>query len=225
MSLFGKDNGLSQDLIDSVRKIMTGEDLEEAKMDPVDKKELKKNFKSRDDKDIDNDGDVDDSDEYLHTRRKAVKKSMKKDNGDDDSVKVNESDGRDPRYAAMRNFNMRAKELAKQAVAREKEAAKAKKTRKEEVEESADLNAQNVDKALKHDCATHVEHIEYGAGECIPGMHTIEETASGYGVVTHYDVMFRDDEGNPFIVEDVSINEMKVTKSESHMHTRKKEKK
>lgn len=29
------------------------------------------------DSDIDNDGDVDDSDEYLHNRRKAIKKSMK----------------------------------------------------------------------------------------------------------------------------------------------------
>jgi len=41
--------------------------LQEKKMDPVGKA----------DADIDNDGDVDDSDEYLHKRRKAVKKSMK----------------------------------------------------------------------------------------------------------------------------------------------------
>ena len=48
-------------------------------MDPVNKKALKKDFDDRDDKDIDNDGDVDDSDEYLHKRRKAVGKAMKKD--------------------------------------------------------------------------------------------------------------------------------------------------
>ena len=43
------------------------EDLEEKKMDPV----------GQADDDIDNDGDVDDSDEYLHKRRKAIKKAMK----------------------------------------------------------------------------------------------------------------------------------------------------
>lgn len=40
---------------------------EKAKMDPV----------GQGDADIDNDGDVDSSDEYLHKRRKAIKKSMK----------------------------------------------------------------------------------------------------------------------------------------------------
>lgn len=43
-------------------------------MDPVDKKELKGKHKDRKDKDIDNDGDVDSSDEYLHKRRKAISK-------------------------------------------------------------------------------------------------------------------------------------------------------
>lgn len=46
-------------------------------MDPVNKKAVKKDFDDRKDKDIDNDGDVDDSDEYLHKRRKAISKSVK----------------------------------------------------------------------------------------------------------------------------------------------------
>ena len=54
-------------------------------MDPVDQKELKGKFKDREDKDIDNDGDADKSDEYLHNRRKAISKNTKKE-GD---VKIN----------------------------------------------------------------------------------------------------------------------------------------
>ena len=45
---------------------------EKAKLDPVNDKENDKKFKNRKDKDIDNDGDVDSSDEYLHKRRKAT---------------------------------------------------------------------------------------------------------------------------------------------------------
>ena len=41
-------------------------------MDKVDPKAAKKKFKDRKDKDIDNDGDTDGSDEYLHNRRKAI---------------------------------------------------------------------------------------------------------------------------------------------------------
>jgi hypothetical protein len=45
---------------------------EKKKLDPVDDKENDKEFKNRDDKDIDNDGDVDSSDEYLHKKRAAT---------------------------------------------------------------------------------------------------------------------------------------------------------
>jgi hypothetical protein len=55
--------GISDDVIEAVRKVLAGE-----KMDPVGKA----------DADIDNDGDVDKSDSYLHNRRKAIKKAMKK---------------------------------------------------------------------------------------------------------------------------------------------------
>jgi len=49
---------------------------EKKSLDPVDKAELKGKHKDRKDKDIDNDGDVDTSDKYLHKRRKAISKSM-----------------------------------------------------------------------------------------------------------------------------------------------------
>ena len=44
-------------------------------MDKVDPKAVKKDFKDRKDKDIDNDGDTDDSDEYLHKKRQAISKN------------------------------------------------------------------------------------------------------------------------------------------------------
>ena len=63
----------------------------EAKLDPVGKA----------DADIDNDGDVDKSDEYLHNRRKAIKKAMKKEDTDirgrlmsiwEDAAEITEAD-------------------------------------------------------------------------------------------------------------------------------------
>ena len=63
---------------------------EKKKMDPVDKGELKGKHADRDDKDIDNDGDVDGTDKYLHKRRKAVSKAM--DEADYDSKKDHNMD-------------------------------------------------------------------------------------------------------------------------------------
>ena len=53
-----------------------GEELAEKKLDPVNHKELKGDHADRKDKDIDNDGDVDKSDKYLHMRRKKVSKIL-----------------------------------------------------------------------------------------------------------------------------------------------------
>ena len=52
-------------------------------MDPVNKDAVKKKFDDRKDKDIDNDGDTDSSDKFLHKRRKAISKAMKEDNVDE----------------------------------------------------------------------------------------------------------------------------------------------
>jgi hypothetical protein len=47
-------------------------------LDPVNHKDLKGKHKNAKDKDIDNDGEVDSSDEYLHKRRQAVSKAIGK---------------------------------------------------------------------------------------------------------------------------------------------------
>tara|TARA_Y100000034_G_C6736845_1_gene326760 strand:- start:104 stop:430 length:327 start_codon:yes stop_codon:yes gene_type:complete len=54
------------------------DDEDNDELDDVDKKELKGKHKDRKDKDIDNDGDVDNSDKFLHKKRKAISKNIKK---------------------------------------------------------------------------------------------------------------------------------------------------
>ena len=50
-------------------------------MDAVQPKAVKKKFDDRKDKDIDNDGDTDSSDEFLHKKRKAISKAIGKKEG------------------------------------------------------------------------------------------------------------------------------------------------
>src|SRR5210317_1473177 len=55
--------------------------LVESKLDPVNKDAVKKKFDNRQDKDIDNDGDTDSTDKYLHKRRAAISKNIKETEG------------------------------------------------------------------------------------------------------------------------------------------------
>jgi len=59
--------------------------LDEGGLDPVNKKAVKKKFANRKDKDLDNDGDTDSSDKYLHKRRKAISKAMAKEHHQKDN--------------------------------------------------------------------------------------------------------------------------------------------
>ena len=77
--------GTLEDVVRSMYQI-------EKKLDPVNPKAVKKDFDDRKDKDIDNDGDVDSSDKYLHKRRKAVSKAVKgeaKGKKDESEIEVN----------------------------------------------------------------------------------------------------------------------------------------
>ena len=128
----------------------------EDKLDPVNKNAVKKKFDDRKDKDIDNDGDVDSSDKFLHKRRKAVSKSISNEGLEDSPNPANS----------------------------------------------------------QHLCAKNVVHEEWGAGQPVRGMH---DTPDADGNIAWYDVMFEHG-----IEKGVSINELKVTKSESHHHGEKK---
>ena len=67
---------------DSVTRVLMGE----KKLDPVNPTAVKKKFDDRKDKDIDNDGDVDSTDKYLHKRRKAISKAIKGDEKVDENM-------------------------------------------------------------------------------------------------------------------------------------------
>ena len=90
------EHGLEQDVPVQTLNILVKEyhehvvndeknEINEKNLDPVNPVAMGKKFKNRKDKDIDNDGDTDASDEYLHKRRKAVSKAMKKEHHQKDA--------------------------------------------------------------------------------------------------------------------------------------------
>lgn len=166
-----------------------GEQASFVNKEEVELEEKKKLDKvGKEDGDVDNDGDEDDSDEYLMKKRKAIKKAMAK-----EGFEL-------PDYVV---------EAIEEVLAEDPDF----------VVEAEDLDADASSKALQHDCAKHVVHKEHGEGQCVPGMHTLEENEDGTGYVTHYDVMFGDT-----IVEDVPVEELEIVSEMNHGHPRKKKK-
>lgn len=78
--------------IESISKAWQ-EVYEKKTLDPVDPKELKGKHKDREDGDIDNDGDTDSSDQYLHKKRKAISKAVKE--SDDEEMGNDEKMAKD----------------------------------------------------------------------------------------------------------------------------------
>ena len=166
----------------SKEKMAKGLYNEKKKMDPV----------GDEDGDVDNDGDMDDSDKFLMKRRKAIKKAMAKEGFELPGYVV---DAIEEALAEDPDFEV-------------------------QLDEADDLDADSASKALMHDCAKHVVHKEHGEGQCVPGMHTLEEGEDGVGFVTHYDVMFGDT-----IVEDVPVEDLEIVSEMHHGHPMKKKKK
>ena len=194
---------------DIKRMALAYQAVTEKKLDPV----------GQADADIDNDGDVDKSDKYLHNRRKAIKKAMSKESTAVDEISQDTLKSYHAKAAS--DVKDKTKKLRKGTLTPD-EFKKAQKRvtgldRAASKMEATDMDTDNVDKAIKHDCATHVTSEKFGHGTCISGMHTIEEQADGTGIVTHYDVLFEHG-----IEENVPVSELKITKSESHGHARKK---
>jgi hypothetical protein len=127
------------------------------KLDPV----------GQEDADIDNDGDVDKSDKYLHKKRKAIGKAISKNNGEKecgkcdkdpcecDDKKVEEGVIDNPVHAA--NFKKNADKMVKALQARNKK--KSEKTRKEEVEQIDEFKVTKVDKSKVKERAKNIKSI------------------------------------------------------------------
>tara|TARA_B100001057_G_scaffold499573_1_gene610787 strand:- start:1651 stop:3267 length:1617 start_codon:yes stop_codon:yes gene_type:complete len=166
-------------------------------LDAVQPKAVKKKFDNRKDKDIDNDGDVDSSDEYLHKRRKAVSKAISKEsqNGFRMAAKKAKDNGDD-------KFVFAGKEYETQSVYKESF------TRD-------DIRAMCHSK--DHDCATYVNHPEFGLGKPVYESHAIPDD-NGY--VEWYDVEFAHG-----IEKEVPAKDMEIIDEANHTSGDKKKKK
>ena len=64
-------------------------------------------------------------------------------------------------------------------------------------------------KKKKHDCASKVKHEQFGIGNCIKGMHDLDEN----GVVQHYDVFFEHG-----VEKNVPVTSLKILEGSMHEH-------
>lgn len=168
---------------------------EKKKLDPVGKA----------DADIDNDGDVDSSDEYLHNRRATIKKKMK----------TSKSGKLGGHMKEASDEMEECPECGGSMENHEPDCSRADAAKKRKLDD--DLDAKSAGKAMKHDCATHVASESWGYGECISGQHTLVEQEDGTAIVTHYDVMFEHG-----IEQNVAVEDLTILREKSHLHASKK---
>jgi len=185
---------MNKKFINAIAEAMRQVD-EKKKLDPVGKA----------DADIDNDGDVDSSDEYLHNRRATIKKKMKHSK----SGKLGHKD-----VAEASDEMDECPECGGSTENHDPDCSRVESSKKKKLED--DLDAKSAGKAMKHDCATHVASESWGYGECISGQHTLVEQEDGTAIVTHYDVMFEHG-----IEENVAVEDLTILREKSHMHASK----
>ena len=144
-------------------------------MDAVNPKAVKKKFKDRKDKDIDNDGDVDSSDKYLHKRRKAISKAVKKE------------DMNKPMTSAER-----AREMQKKSDAVKRDAIRKMLDREREAKKARDSKAVKEEKK----CPPGQYYCEK-SGECKPNSMKKEEKLDEKGKGLYYNINKKRKEGRP----------------------------
>ena len=161
-------------------------------LDAVQPNAVKKKFKDRKDKDIDNDGDVDSSDEYLHKRRKAVSKAVEKEGN------------------AFSKALMAAKEKGEKSfVVNGKKYDVQTELKKLEQKESFTVeDIREMCHSKDHDCATYVDHPEWGLGKPVYESHAIPNDD---GSVDWYDVEFAHG-----IEKEVPAEDMQILQTEAH---------
>ena len=92
----------------------------------------------------------------------------------------------------------------------EEQKAESSEEEEEKDKEDDDLfGSPNKKKKKGHDCATKVKHEEYGMGECIKEMHTLDED----GNVSHYDVLF-----GHGLEKNVDVSALEVLEGMYHEH-------
>ena len=131
--------GTLEDVVRSMYRI-------EKKLDPVNPKAVKKDFDDRKDKDIDNDGDVDSSDKYLHKRRKAVSKAIK---GEEVEVKEMRPQGKTFFQGLNKRKQMGVKPNQKRVDAFKKSMSSKKNVQSQKVD--IDVNPKIPDQMVKED--------------------------------------------------------------------------
>ena len=168
----------------------------EKKLDPVNKDAVKKKFDDRKDKDIDNDGDVDSSDKFLHKKRKAISKAMKKETEKESKMSKNEN-----AYFRVDTMRDALKKVWGDAV---KESVEPKKETLEEKKLEDSPNPAN----QWHMCAKNVVHEKWGKGNTIHSMHADPDKK---GMVEWYDVWFHHG-----IEKQVPTKDLEIVTEEGH---------
>ena len=203
----------------------------EKKLDPVNKNAAKKKFDDRKDKDIDNDGDVDSTDKFLHKRRKAITKAIEKE-GNAFTLKLAQArkNGENEMVVSGKKYKVKeVEETVKELKMSKNENAyfrvdtmrdALKKVWGDAVKESVEPQKETLEeKKLEdspnpanqwHMCAKNVVHEKWGKGNTI---HTMHADPDKKGMIEWYDVWFQHG-----IEKRVPTKDLEIVHEEAHHH-------